>query len=81
MAKTKLKEVIYNNVAYDIPDWVKFLTTDLDSEIYGWELKPEVFVGCDFWCDSTGTDGKTYLVSEEENDGIITNWTQSLKEL
>lgn len=46
------KTIEYKGNKYTVPTWVKWVATDKDGSIYGYENKPEVCV-VDWWCQGS----------------------------
>lgn len=67
MAKT----VNYRGKQYTVPDWVKFIATDLNGSIFGYEMKPTMDLVSEGY---VATKGRVYRLRWPE-------WQDTLQEI
>lgn len=68
MAKT----VDYCGKQYNVPDWVKFIATDSDGAIFGYEEKPAI---SEFWKEHISKKGRVCRLTRPEE------WRDTLQEI
>ena len=68
------KTVNYRGKQYTVPDWVKFIATDLNGSIFGYEMKPAIDEKEDFF---EMTAGRTICLGWP----TIEEWRDTLQEV
>ena len=68
-----MKSIIFEGKVYEVSDWVKFVARDSDDEIFGYEFKPKLTLGRDWF---KVDDGRYMAIS-----GYTTEWKYSLTEI
>lgn len=73
----KMKEVQYFGNTVHVPDNINFIGTDQNGTIMGFEKRPVVDHGFNFWDNPTADD--MYEIGMMDLDG--TDWTTTLQEV
>lgn len=64
----------YNNKNYyELPDWIKYIATDYNGRIYGYETEPHTFGGV-VWVAS----GTSKIILIDYLDHVCTNFEDTL---
>lgn len=72
-----MKEVEYLGVTYEVENRVKFISTDLNGEIWAFEDKPDVSDPyLDMWDD---TSGEIFILKSHGEDCL--DWKETLREV
>ena len=64
------KEVTYRGKKYTVPEWTRYMATDMDGAMYAYERSPTE--GCDCWWEDKG---------RSKNVEYPVRWEDSLEEV
>lgn len=67
-----MKKVKHNGVQYNVSDWVHYVTTDQDGEVYGFEIKPDTVEDTGEWVTPFGMIEQLVQHKVENWDTLIT---------
>ena len=75
----QFKTIITNKLKnIDIPDWVKYIATDRDGEVWGFKLKPKLDSKRSIWADEAPLNYSLTSVYLFDTDFDSTNWKNTL---
>lgn len=68
-----MKVINYRGITAEVEDWVNFIATDEDGEIWGFENKPSVNMYGSMWLERTGRFDRV--------NNTFSDWENSLEKV